>query len=206
MPDTYCLCGRCGCAEASHFAHRYFPEISEEGRVIQCLKMSETILISIPVACVVLIIFIMLRSSRQSGHHRLGERTRPSLTRSAGKWWSGQPLSVFPVCGNAPWGFGLLLAEPECDRIIPALPNTVKLSVRAAVWPVVGITAGCKCRHLSKQNRLLDRLFAWMRPAGVSTPVFMTAPASERMLHSSQPKPASVGSLAMVPGRCLSAP
>ena len=58
--------------------------------------------------------------------------------------------------------------------ILEAFPNTVKLSVCAAVvaW-IIGIVAGIVAAV--KQNRLLDRLFMGCALLGVSMPVFMTA-------------------------------
>lgn len=74
-----------------------------------------------------------------------------------------QPLYIqfFRYVGNAlkgDFGTSYLLNRNVTGIILEAFPNTVKLSVCAAVvaW-IIGITAGIVAAV--KQNRLLDRLF-----------------------------------------------
>lgn len=90
-----------------------------------------------------------------------------------------QPLYIqfFKYVGNAlhgDFGTSYRLNRNVTSIILESFPNTVKLSVCAAVvaW-IIGITSGIVAAV--KQNRLLDRLFMGGALIGVSMPVFMTA-------------------------------
>ena len=90
-----------------------------------------------------------------------------------------QPLYIqfFRYVANAlqgDFGTSYRLNRNVTGIILEAFPNTVKLSVCAAVvaW-IIGIVAGIVAAV--KQNRLLDRLFMGCALLGVSMPVFMTA-------------------------------
>ena len=145
----------------------------------KCLKR---ILISIPVLIgVVLIIFIMLRIipgnpvTTMLGEH-VNQAIIDKVSREMGL---DQPLYIqfFRYVGNAlkgDFGTSYRLNRNVTQIIMDAFPNTVKLSVLAAVvaW-IIGITAGIVAAI--KQNRFLDRLFMGCALMGVSMPVFMTA-------------------------------
>ena len=145
----------------------------------KCLKR---ILISIPVLIgVVLIIFIMLRIipgnpvTTMLGEH-VNQAVIDKVSREMGL---DQPLYIqfFRYVANAlqgDFGTSYRLNRNVTGIILEAFPNTVKLSVCAAVvaW-IIGIVAGIVAAV--KQNRLLDRLFMGCALLGVSMPVFMTA-------------------------------
>ena len=145
----------------------------------KCLKR---ILISIPVLIgVVLIIFIMLRIipgnpvTTMLGEH-VNQAVIDKVSREMGL---DQPLYIqfFRYVANAlqgDFGTSYRLNRTVTGIILEAFPNTVKLSVCAAVvaW-IIGIVAGIVAAV--KQNRLLDRLFMGCALLGVSMPVFMTA-------------------------------
>lgn len=136
----------------------------------KCLKR---ILISIPVLIgVVLIIFIMLRIipgnpvTTMLGEH-VNQAVIDKVSREMGL---DQPLYIqfFRYVANAlqgDFGTSYRLNRNVTGIILEAFPNTVKLSVCAAVvaW-IIGIVAGIVAAV--KQNRLLDRPVHGMRPAG----------------------------------------
>ena len=145
----------------------------------KCLKR---ILISIPVLIgVVLIIFIMLRIipgnpvTTMLGEH-VNQAVIDKVSREMGL---DQPLYIqfFRYVANAlqgDFGTSYRLNRNVTGIILEAFPNTVKLSVCAAVVAlIIGIVAGIVAAV--KQNRLLDRLFMGCALLGVSMPVFMTA-------------------------------
>lgn len=145
-------------------------------------KILKRIAVSIPVLIgVVLIIFIMLRIvpgdpvTTMMGEH-VNMAVIEKVSREMGL---DEPLYVqfFKYVGNAltgDFGTSYRLNRNVTGIILDAFPNTVKLSVCAAVvaW-VIGITAGIVAAI--RQNRLLDRLFMGCALLGVSMPVFMTA-------------------------------
>lgn len=140
------------------------------------------ILISIPVLIgVMLIIFVMLRILpgdpvvTMMGEH-VNARVIEKVTREMGL---DQPLYVqfFTYIGNVlrgDFGTSYRLNRDVTTIILEAFPNTVKLSLCAAVvaW-IIGIAAGITAAV--KQNKLLDRLFMSGALLGVSMPVFMSA-------------------------------
>ncbi len=140
------------------------------------------ILIAIPVLVgVVLIIFIMLRIvpgdpvTTMMGEH-VNQAVIDKVSREMGL---DQPLYVqfFKYVANAlkgDFGTSYRLNRNVTKIILDAFPNTVKLSVCAAViaW-IIGITAGIVAAI--NQNRILDRMFMGGALAGVSMPVFMIA-------------------------------
>ncbi len=140
------------------------------------------ILIAIPVLiCVILVIFVMLRilpgnpAETMAGEH-VSQAMIEKISREMGL---DQPLYVqfFKYLSNAirgDFGTSYRLNRNVTKIILEAFPNTVKLSVCAAVvaW-VIGITAGIVAAI--RQNRILDRLFMGISLAGVSMPVFMIA-------------------------------
>ena len=86
-------------------------------------------------------------------------------------------IQFFKYLANAvrgDFGTSYRLNRNVTGIILEAFPNTVKLSICAAViaW-VIGITAGLVAAI--NQNRILDRLFMGVSLAGVSMPVFMIA-------------------------------
>ena len=90
-----------------------------------------------------------------------------------------EPLYVqfFKYIANAlrgDFGTSYRLNRNVTRIILDSFPNTVKLSLLAAVvaW-LIGIVAGIIAAI--RQNRLLDRLFMGCALMGVSMPVFMTA-------------------------------
>ena len=140
------------------------------------------ILIAIPVLiCVILVIFVMLRilpgnpAETMAGEH-VSQAVIDKISREMGL---DEPLYIqfFKYLANAVRGdFGTSYRVNGNERgiILEAFPNTVKLSICAAViaW-VIGITAGLVAAI--NQNRILDRLFMGVSLAGVSMPVFMIA-------------------------------
>lgn len=145
-------------------------------------KVLKRILISIPVLVgVVLIIFVMLRIvPGNPAVTMMGEHVNPAIIEKLSREMGlDQPMYVqfFKYIGNAlkgDFGTSYRLNRNVTKIILDAFPNTVKLSVCAAVvaW-VIGITAGIVAAI--RQNRILDRLFMGCALMGVSMPVFMTA-------------------------------
>lgn len=145
-------------------------------------KVLKRILISIPVLIgVVLIIFIMLRIvPGDPAVTMMGEHVNPAIIEKLSREMGlDQPMHIqfFKYVGNAlkgDFGTSYRLNRNVTKIILDAFPNTVKLSVCAAIvaW-VIGITAGIVAAI--RQNRLLDRLFMGCALMGVSMPVFMTA-------------------------------
>ena len=140
------------------------------------------ILIAIPVLiCVILVIFVMLRilpgnpAETMAGEH-VSQAVIDKISREMGL---DEPLYIqfFKYLANAvrgDFGTSYRLNRNVTGIILEAFPNTVKLSICAAViaW-VIGITAGLVAAI--NQNRRLDRLFMGVSLAGVSMPVFMIA-------------------------------
>lgn len=145
-------------------------------------KILKRIIISIPVLIgVVLIIFIMLRIvPGDPVTTMMGEHVNLAVIEKVSKEMGlDQPLYIqfFKYAGNAlrgDFGTSYRLNRNVTRIILDAFPNTVKLSVCAALvaW-VIGITAGIIAAI--RQNKLLDRLFMSGALMGVSMPVFMTA-------------------------------
>ena len=140
------------------------------------------ILIAITVLiCVILVIFVMLRilpgnpAETMAGEH-VSQAVIDKISREMGL---DEPLYIqfFKYLANAvrgDFGTSYRLNRNVTGIILEAFPNTVKLSICAAViaW-VIGITAGLVAAI--NQNRILDRLFMGVSLAGVSMPVFMIA-------------------------------
>ena len=140
------------------------------------------ILIAIPVLfCVILVIFIMLRvlpgnpAETMVGEH-VSQAVIDKISREMGL---DEPLYLqfFRYVGNAirgDFGTSYRLNRDVTNIILEAFPNTVKLSLCAAViaW-VIGISAGLISAIY--RNRILDRLFMGTALMGVSMPVFMIA-------------------------------
>ena len=140
------------------------------------------ILIAIPVLfCVILVIFIMLRvlpgnpAETMVGEH-VSQAVIDKISREMGL---DEPLYLqfFRYVGNAirgDFGTSYRLNRNVTNIILEAFPNTVKLSLCAAViaW-VIGISAGLISAIY--RNRILDRLFMGTALMGVSMPVFMIA-------------------------------
>ena len=140
------------------------------------------ILIAIPVLfCVILVIFIMLRvlpgnpAETMVGEH-VSQAVIDKISREMGL---DEPLYLqfFRYVGNAirgDFGTSYRLNRNVTNIILEAFPNTVKLSLCAAViaW-VIGISA-CLISAIYR-NRILDRLFMGTALMGVSMPVFMIA-------------------------------
>ena len=140
------------------------------------------ILIAIPVLfCVILVIFIMLRvlpgnpAETMVGEH-VSQAVIDKISREMGL---DEPLYLqfFRYVGNAirgDFGTSYRLNRNVTNIIMEAFPNTVKLSLCAAViaW-VIGISAGLISAIY--RNRILDRLFMGTALMGVSMPVFMIA-------------------------------
>lgn len=145
-------------------------------------KILKRIIISIPVLVgVVLIIFIMLRIvPGDPVTTMMGEHVNLAVIEKVSKEMGlDQPMYVqfFKYVGNAlrgDFGTSYRLNRNVTQIILDAFPNTVKLSVCAALvaW-VIGITAGIIAAV--RQNKILDRLFMGGALMGVSMPVFMTA-------------------------------
>ena len=110
----------------------------------------------------------------------VGEHVNPVVIEKISKEMGlDQPLYIqfFKYVANAlrgDFGTSYRLNRNVTQIILDAFPNTVKLSVLAAIvaW-FIGITAGIVAAI--RQNRLLDRLFMGCALMGVSMPVFMTA-------------------------------
>lgn len=140
------------------------------------------IAVSVPVLIgVILIIFIMLRVvpgdpvATMMGEH-VNQAVIDKVSREMGL---DQPLYIqfFKYVANAlhgDFGTSYRLNRNVTHIILESFPNTVKLSVCAALvaW-LIGITAGIIAAV--KQNKLLDRMFMGCALLGVSMPVFMTA-------------------------------
>lgn len=145
-------------------------------------KILKRIIISIPVLVgVILIIFIMLRIvPGDPVTTMMGEHVNLAVIEKVSKEMGlDQPMYVqfFKYVGNAlrgDFGTSYRLNRNVTQIILDAFPNTVKLSVCAALvaW-VIGITAGIIAAV--RQNKILDRLFMGGALMGVSMPVFMTA-------------------------------
>ena len=162
------------------FCGIYFSE--KEGICLVIKNIVKRILISIPVLIgVILIIFIMLRIvpgnpvTTMMGEH-VNEAVIEKVSREMGL---DQPLYIqfFKYIGNAlhgDFGTSYRLNRNVTSIILESFPNTIKLSVCAAVvaW-IIGIVSGIVAAI--KQNKLLDRLFMGGALIGVSMPVFMTA-------------------------------
>lgn len=155
---------------------------TEERRLAVAKHILKRILISIPVLfCVILIIFVMLRilpgnpAETMAGEH-VSQAVIEKISREMGL---DKPLYVqfFTYLSNAvqgDFGTSYRLNRNVTNIILEAFPNTVKLSLCAAViaW-IIGITAGLVAAI--NQNRIPDRLFMGVSLAGVSMPVFMIA-------------------------------
>ena len=140
------------------------------------------ILIAIPVLfCVILVIFIILSvlpgnpAETMVGEH-VSQAVIDKISREMGL---DEPLYLqfFRYVGNAirgDFGTSYRLNRNVTNIIMEAFPNTVKLSLCAAViaW-VIGISAGLISAIY--RNRILDRLFMGTALMGVSMPVFMIA-------------------------------
>ncbi len=145
-------------------------------------RVGKRIAISIPVLVgVVLAIFVMLRIvPGDPVTTMLGEHVNPAVIEKISREMGlDQPVTVqfFQYVFHAlqgDFGTSYRLNRNVTGIILDAFPNTVKLSLLAAVvaW-VIGIVAGIVAAV--RQNRLLDRLFMGCALMGVSMPVFMTA-------------------------------
>lgn len=145
-------------------------------------KVLKRIAISIPVLIgVVLIIFIMLRIVPGNPITTLmGEHVNPALIEKLSKEmgldqpWYVQFIKYVANALRGDFGTSYRLNRNVTQIIMDSFPNTVKLSVLAAIiaW-IIGITAGIVAAV--RQNRFLDRLFMGCALMGVSMPVFMTA-------------------------------
>ena len=140
------------------------------------------ILIAIPVLfCVILVIFIMLRVlPGNPAETMVGEHVSQAvIDKISLEMGLDEPLYLqfFRYVGNAirgDFGTSYRLNRNVTNIIMEAFPNTVKLSLCAAViaW-VIGISAGLISAIY--RNRILDRLFMGTALMGVSMPVFMIA-------------------------------
>ena len=145
-------------------------------------KVLKRILISIPVLVgVVLLIFIMLRIvPGDPVTTMMGEHVNPAVIEKISKEMGlDKPLYVqflqyIAHALRGDFGTSYRLNRNVTKIILEAFPNTVKLSLLAAVvaW-IIGIVAGIIAAV--RQNKLLDRLFMGGALIGVSMPVFMTA-------------------------------
>lgn len=145
-------------------------------------RVLKRIAISIPVLVgVVLAIFIMLRIvPGDPVTTMMGEHVNPAVIEKISREMGlDQPLYVqfFRYIANAlrgDFGTSYRLNRNVTGIILEAFPNTVKLSLLAAViaW-LIGIVSGIVAAI--RQNKLLDRLFMGVSLMGVSMPVFMTA-------------------------------
>ena len=145
-------------------------------------KILKRILISIPVLVgVVLLIFIMLRIvPGDPVTTMMGEHVNPAVIEKISKEMGlDKPLYVqflqyIAHALRGDFGTSYRLNRNVTKIILEAFPNTVKLSLLAAVvaW-IIGIVAGIIAAV--RQNKLLDRLFMGGALIGVSMPVFMTA-------------------------------
>ena len=145
-------------------------------------RVGKRIVVSIPVLVgVVLVIFVMLRIvPGDPVTTMLGEHVNPAVIEKISREMGlDQPVHVqfFKYVFHAlqgDFGTSYRLNRNVTGIILDAFPNTVKLSLLAAVvaW-VIGIVAGIVAAV--QQNKLLDRLFMGGALMGVSMPVFMTA-------------------------------
>lgn len=145
-------------------------------------RVLKRIAISIPVLVgVVLAIFIMLRIvPGDPVTTMMGEHVNPAVIEKISREMGlDQPLYIqfFRYIANAlrgDFGTSYRLNRNVTGIILEAFPNTVKLSLLAAViaW-LIGIVSGIVAAI--RQNKLLDRLFMGVSLMGVSMPVFMTA-------------------------------
>ena len=145
-------------------------------------RVLKRIAISIPVLVgVVLAIFIMLRIvPGDPVTTMMGEHVNPAVIEKISREMGlDQPLYVqfFRYIANAlrgDFGTSYRLNRNVTGIILEAFPNTVKLSLLAAViaW-LIGIVSGIVAAI--RQNKLLDRLYMGVSLMGVSMPVFMTA-------------------------------
>ena len=145
-------------------------------------RVLKRIAISIPVLVgVVLAIFIMLRIVPGNPvTTMMGEHVNPAVIEKISREMGlDQPLYVqfFRYIANAlrgDFGTSYRLNRNVTGIILEAFPNTVKLSLLAAViaW-LIGIVSGIVAAI--RQNKLLDRVFMGVSLMGVSMPVFMTA-------------------------------
>ncbi|MCI8658737.1 MAG: ABC transporter permease [Lachnospiraceae bacterium] len=145
-------------------------------------KVLKRIVISIPVLFgVMLAIFIMLRLVPGNPvTTMLGEHVNPAVIEKISREMGlDQPLYIqfFKYVANVlrgDFGTSYRLNRNVTGIIMESFPNTVKLSLLAAVvaW-LIGIVAGIVAAI--RQNRILDRLFMGGALIGVSMPVFMTA-------------------------------
>lgn len=137
---------------------------------------------------VVLLLFIMLRIIPGSPVTTLlGEHVSQSvIDRMTEEMGLNDPLPVqfFRYVGNAlrgDFGTSYKLNRPVTTLILDAFPNTIRLSIFAALFAWgVGIIAGIISAICKNQQRfrllssLIDRLFMGGALVGVSMPVFMT--------------------------------
>ena len=142
-------------------------------------KVLKRILISIPVLVgVVLLIFIMLRIvPGDPVTTMMGEHVNPAVIEKISKEMGlDKPLYVqflqyIAHALRGDFGTSYRLNRNVTKIILEAFPNTVKLSLLAAVvaW-IIGIVAGIIAAV--RQNKLLDRLFMGGALIGVSMPNF----------------------------------
>ena len=153
------------------------------GRGFSVLKnVLKRIAVAIPVLIgVILLIFIMLRIvPGDPVTTMMGEQVNPAVIEKISREMGlDKPLYVqfFQYVANAlrgDFGTSYRLNRSVTGIILEAFPNTVKLSLLAALaaW-LIGITAGIAAAL--RKDRLLDRLFMGCALLGVSMPVFMTA-------------------------------
>lgn len=145
-------------------------------------KIVSRILVSIPIFFfVTLLIFIMLRIipgnpvTTMLGEH-VNERTIEKISREMGL---DKPLYIqyFRYIKNAirgDFGTSYRLNRNVSKVIIEAFPNTLKLSIFAALiaW-FIGITTGTI--SAIKKDKFVDKLFMSLSLFGVSMPIFMLA-------------------------------
>ena len=153
------------------------------GRGFSVLKnVLKRIAVAIPVLIgVILLIFIMLRIvPGDPVTTMMGEHVNPAVIEKISREMGlDKPLYVqfFQYVANAlrgDFGTSYRLNRSVTGIILEAFPNTVKLSLLAALaaW-LIGITAGIAAAI--RKDCLLDRLFMGCALLGVSMPVFMTA-------------------------------
>ena len=153
------------------------------GRGFSVLKnVLKRIAVAIPVLIgVILLIFIMLRIvPGDPVTTMMGEHVNPAVIEKISREMGlDKPLygQFFQYVANAlrgDFGTSYRLNRSVTGIILEAFPNTVKLSLLAALaaW-LIGITAGIAAAI--RKDRLLDRLFMGCALLGVSMPVFMTA-------------------------------
>lgn len=136
---------------------------------------------------VVLLLFIMLRIPGSPVTTLLGERaSQQVIDRMTEELGLNDPLFMqfLRYVGNAlhgDFGTSYKLNRPVSALIMSAFPNTVRLSIFAALFAWgVGIIAGIISAICKNQQRfrllssLIDRLFMGGALVGVSMPVFMT--------------------------------